>query len=225
MAEVGIDLSDHTAKPVSGIDPASVDLVITLCAEEVCPLFPGRVERLHWPIPDPGGPGATEEELRAGLRSARTLIRRHLLDLARERGWTPSGVRPRWEQDLPAVRALLEQADLPVEGLEVTRGWVLLDRMAVVGHVALEPAVDAQVLRSLVVAPTLRGRGLGEVLVSVAEGGAQGLPVVLRTQTIGDWVQALGYLPATLGEVPQGVRDTSQFSGTLCSGTPVYRKG
>jgi arsenate reductase len=30
-----------------------VDLVVTLCAEEVCPILPGRVQRLHWPIADP----------------------------------------------------------------------------------------------------------------------------------------------------------------------------
>lgn len=53
MAELGIDLSTHTSKSVETIDPASVDLVITLCAEEVCPVFLGQVERLHWPLQDP----------------------------------------------------------------------------------------------------------------------------------------------------------------------------
>lgn len=53
MAEVGIDIAGHTSKSVDTIDPAAVDTVITLCAEEVCPVFLGQAERLHWPIPDP----------------------------------------------------------------------------------------------------------------------------------------------------------------------------
>jgi arsenate reductase len=37
MAEVGIDISGHRSKSVDEIDPGSLDMVITLCAEEVCP--------------------------------------------------------------------------------------------------------------------------------------------------------------------------------------------
>jgi arsenate reductase len=53
LAEVGLDTSGHSSKNVDTIDPASVDLVITLCAEEVCPVFLSAAERLHWPLPDP----------------------------------------------------------------------------------------------------------------------------------------------------------------------------
>jgi arsenate reductase len=53
MAELGVDLSTHHSKSVQTIDPAHVDTVITLCAEEVCPVFLGQARRLHWPIPDP----------------------------------------------------------------------------------------------------------------------------------------------------------------------------
>ena len=59
MREVGIDLSAHRSKSVDEIDPATVDTVITLCAEEECPLFLGRAARLHWPLMDP----ATEQPL------------------------------------------------------------------------------------------------------------------------------------------------------------------
>ncbi|WP_243288324.1 arsenate reductase ArsC [Geothrix terrae] len=89
LAERGIDASTHTSKPVSDIDPASVDLVITLCAEEVCPAFLGRAERLHWPIPDPASddPALAPEDLRARFRAARDEIARRLEALGRERGW------------------------------------------------------------------------------------------------------------------------------------------
>ena len=87
LAEVGIDATSHTSKSVQDIDPASVDLVITLCAEEVCPLFLGKAERLHWPIPDPASddPGLTPEELRGRFRAGRDEIRRRLEDL--REGW------------------------------------------------------------------------------------------------------------------------------------------
>lgn len=53
MREIGVDISTHTSKSVQTIDPATVGTVITLCAEEVCPVFLGKARRLHWPIPDP----------------------------------------------------------------------------------------------------------------------------------------------------------------------------
>lgn len=80
LAEQGIDATTHTSKSVQDIDPATVDLVITLCAEEVCPLFLGQAERLHWPIPDPASddPSLPPEELRARFRAGRDEIRRRL---------------------------------------------------------------------------------------------------------------------------------------------------
>jgi thioredoxin type arsenate reductase len=76
MAEQGIDISRHTSKSVAEIDAATVDLVITLCAEEVCPVLPGHVKRLHWPIADPASndPALGDEELRARFHTARDQI-------------------------------------------------------------------------------------------------------------------------------------------------------
>ncbi len=87
LAEAGIDITGRTSKSVETIDPASVDLVITLCAEEVCPLFLGKAERLHWPIPDPASddPTLTPEDLRGRFRAGRDEIRRRLEQLKTER--------------------------------------------------------------------------------------------------------------------------------------------
>jgi len=76
MAEVGIDLTQHHSKSVNDIDPTTVDLVITLCTEEVCPVFLGNVRRLHWPIPDPASsdPSFSHEELLARFRTAREQV-------------------------------------------------------------------------------------------------------------------------------------------------------
>lgn len=74
--EVGVDLSTHTSKSVDSIDPASVDTVVTLCAEEVCPVILGRARRVHWPIPDPASddPSLGREEMLARFRAARDEI-------------------------------------------------------------------------------------------------------------------------------------------------------
>jgi len=89
LGEQGIDVSTHRSKSVQAMDPATVDLVITLCAEEDCPLFLGRAERLHWPLPDPAStdPSLTPDDLRARFRAGRDEIRRRLEVLGRERGW------------------------------------------------------------------------------------------------------------------------------------------
>lgn len=77
MAEIGIDISDHRSKPVDVIDPGSIDLVVTLCVEEVCPVLPGRVRRLHWPITDPAStdPSLAPDDLQARFRTARDQIK------------------------------------------------------------------------------------------------------------------------------------------------------
>ena len=85
MAEVGIDISGHRSKSVNDVDPASVDAVVTLCVDEVCPVLPGRVTRLHWPIPDPAShdPMLPAEEMQRRFRVAREQIRERLPELSR----------------------------------------------------------------------------------------------------------------------------------------------
>lgn len=83
MAEVGVDLSDQQSKSVETIEPTGVDLVVTLCAEEVCPVFLGGVERLNWPLPDPDrkGEDLTDEERLEHFRTARDAIDALLAEL------------------------------------------------------------------------------------------------------------------------------------------------
>jgi arsenate reductase len=81
MAEAGIDLVGHASKSVTSIDPATVDTVVTLCTDEVCPAFLGTARRLHWPIPDPASddPNLTRSEMLACFRTARDAIRERLV--------------------------------------------------------------------------------------------------------------------------------------------------
>ena len=80
MAEIGIDISGQVSIPVDTIDPASVDIVVTLCAEEVCPVMPAAVLRLHWPIPDPAqiDQSVPHEDDLLGFRKARDQIKTRL---------------------------------------------------------------------------------------------------------------------------------------------------
>jgi len=81
MRELGIDLTTHHSKSVDTIDPVAVGTVITLCAEEVCPVFLGQVRRLHWPIPDPASadPTISREEMLARFRTARDTLHARLV--------------------------------------------------------------------------------------------------------------------------------------------------
>ena len=55
LHEKGINISHHRAKGLGAIPLGEVDAIVTLCAEEVCPVVPGKVRRLHWSLPDPKG--------------------------------------------------------------------------------------------------------------------------------------------------------------------------
>jgi arsenate reductase (thioredoxin) len=88
MRELDVDLGMHHSKSVQTIDPATVDVVITLCAEEVCPVFLGKARRLHWPIPDPASkdPSIPREEMLQRFRTARDTIRGMLQKFVDEGG-------------------------------------------------------------------------------------------------------------------------------------------
>lgn len=80
MREIGIDLATHASKSVDTIDPDRVDTVVTLCAEEVCPVFLGKARRLHWPVDDPASDDSSlsRDEMLARFRAARDRIQQNL---------------------------------------------------------------------------------------------------------------------------------------------------
>jgi arsenate reductase len=93
MRELGVDLGAHHSKSVETIDPATVSMVVTLCAEEVCPAFLGQAERLHWPILDPASKDASipREEMLVRFRAARDTILEKLERLATDLEASSSG--------------------------------------------------------------------------------------------------------------------------------------
>ena len=71
LKEVGVDISQHTSKSVDEFLSKDIDYVITLCAEEQCPVFPGPIKKIHWPMPDPAIVGVSEAEALLNFRKTR----------------------------------------------------------------------------------------------------------------------------------------------------------
>ena len=78
MAEIGIDISMHRSKHLDEFLNQDVETVITVCgnADQVCPMFPGQVNRHHWGFDDPAHATGTDEEKMAVFRRVRDEIRR-----------------------------------------------------------------------------------------------------------------------------------------------------
>ncbi len=92
LAELEIDTTALFSKGIDEIDLESVDVVITLCAEQVCPALPRPTARVHWPLADPIGLAPSEEAPLEGFRRLRDELRRRLeiaFAAPRVRGTTP----------------------------------------------------------------------------------------------------------------------------------------
>lgn len=78
LGEIGIDISAHTSKHLNDFTARPVETVITVCgnADQVCPVFPGQLNRHHWPFDDPAHAVGSEEEKMAVFRRVRDEILR-----------------------------------------------------------------------------------------------------------------------------------------------------
>jgi arsenate reductase (thioredoxin) len=87
MAELGIDISGHRSKNVDEFVGQDFDYVITVCdhANEVCPIFPGKTQRLHHSFEDPPAPSVGDDEYRLSVfRQVRDEIRAWLPEFMRQ---------------------------------------------------------------------------------------------------------------------------------------------
>ncbi len=80
MAEAGIDIERQRSKGLDEVPLEEVDTVITLCAEEVCPVLATGVSQLHWPIPDPAAVGGDPSEDLKSFCVVRDQLRRKIRD-------------------------------------------------------------------------------------------------------------------------------------------------
>ena len=84
MQEAGIDISGQRSKSVDEFVGQEFDYVITVCdnANQQCPMFPGKTERIHWSIEDPAAAVGKEEERLNVFRRIRDELRDKLLEFA-----------------------------------------------------------------------------------------------------------------------------------------------
>ena len=80
LAEDGIDISGKGTQDVFTLYEAgkTYDTVVTVCSKEAaerCPIFPGRVERHHWPFDDPSKFSGSDDQIMAKVRTVRDQIR------------------------------------------------------------------------------------------------------------------------------------------------------
>jgi arsenate reductase len=81
MHELGIDLSGHASKSLDRFVNDDFDLVVTVCdnARDVCPVFPGAKQTLHWPFDDPAHATGSDDQRLAKFRRVRDEIRARIL--------------------------------------------------------------------------------------------------------------------------------------------------
>lgn len=139
--------------------------------------------------------------------------------------WTLERARP---EDLDEALELLEQCDLPREGVAESFGHFLVAREALrlVGLVGLESCGPDALLRSLVVAASHRGRGLGlELLRQALElaplTGAH--DVYLLTSTARDFFLRHGFRDCPREQAPVAVRSSWEFRQG-CPSTSAFMK-
>ena len=133
-------------------------------------------------------------------------------------------IHPAAAEHLPAVLALLHECNLPPDGLagHIASTLIATQDQAVLGSAGLELYGDAALLRSVAVASTHRGTGLGRRLVDAALqlARARGVRrVYLLTQTAeAFFARFFAFRPTTRHAVDADVRQSLEFQGACpCS--------
>ncbi len=223
MKAVGVDLTTHHSKLVEDLDPAGIELVITLCAEEVCPAFYAPVRRLHWPITDPATDAAEEP---AAVRLHRFEVARRSiaskLDIIEPALALPprTVVAPATEGDRAALEALLAGCGLPVEGLAQAAAVIARIDGVVVAAAGLEEWGGDGLLRSVAVAEGHRGTGLATALVidRLCAARLAGLRAVsLLTTDAQRYFERFGFTVVDRTSLPPALSASTQLALPACS--------
>jgi N-acetylglutamate synthase-like GNAT family acetyltransferase/SAM-dependent methyltransferase len=135
-------------------------------------------------------------------------------------------MRPARPADGHAVRGLLEAADLPADYAEeaLSDGYVVAESAgALIAAAGVEVHGEHGLLRSVVVAPDARGRGIGETLVRdrIEWARARSLrSLYLLTTTAPDFFARLGFARVSRESAPPAVQASSEFA-TICPSTAI----
>jgi amino-acid N-acetyltransferase len=135
---------------------------------------------------------------------------------------------PARDSDFDAVAALLDASELPTAGLREAFPSALVARENgdIVGAAALEIYRSGALLRSVVVAQSIRGRRVGEQLTRAALEMArrQHAPAAfLLTTTAPEFFSRFGFETVTRDEVPDDVRQSIEFRSACPASAVVMR--
>ena len=85
MQEINIDISTHYSKSYDNLPQQfkeDLNLVITLCKEEICPILPKNIKQIHLPIDDPANSSYfAEEEQILNFRKIRNKLKEKILSV------------------------------------------------------------------------------------------------------------------------------------------------
>ena len=130
------------------------------------------------------------------------------------------------------MHRLLSDASLPLDGLPDDlvgehHDFLVVDSgEAIVGAIGLERYGDAGLLRSAVVAPTLRNSGIGAELVRalLTHARATGLrELVLLTTTAEHWFPRFGFTRISRADVPEAMHASAELQGACPATAAVLR--
>ena len=127
--------------------------------------------------------------------------------------------------ELPEILALLEECELPKEGLVLHLSTMLVARKGseIVGCSALELYQEFALLRSVAVKPFFRKRGLALNLTRAALDLAecyQVTNVYLLTETARTFFSKIGFVCVPRSDVPESIQRSAEFT-TLCPDTAM----
>jgi amino-acid N-acetyltransferase len=135
-------------------------------------------------------------------------------------------IRAARADDLSAVRALLDAAHLPLDGLDEQfgDGYAVAEcDGTVIGAEGIETYEDSGLLRSAIVHDTWRGRGIGDALTRdrLDWARSRGLRAVyLLTTTAADYFPRYGFIRVERASAPAAVQRSREFA-EACPQTAV----
>ena len=138
-------------------------------------------------------------------------------------------LRPATAADSAAVVSLLADARLPPAGVAqwLEHFWVAERDGQLAGVAGLELYSDGALLRSVAVAPALRGAGVGRMLTQrmMETARAAGVPAIyLLTTSAQDFFPRMGFARVTREEVPASVQQSVEFQGACPASAVIMRR-
>jgi N-acetylglutamate synthase-like GNAT family acetyltransferase len=135
-------------------------------------------------------------------------------------------IRPANPNDWRAVKSLLEENELPLDGAREHLDSYLLaiDNGPVVGCAGTELYGDIALLRSVAVAPLLQGGGIGKKLVSrlLEDAKHQQLSrIYLLTANAPEYFAKFGFEPVPIEDAPEVLKASAEFNGACPAGATL----